>query len=69
MEIDEVFYSLSNEDILRHAKLMRISRKKFMPEVMQKIKRMIKDEIKEYVNDVVQEAISDAVHEKEAAYE
>lgn len=65
MELDEVFYSLRNEDILRIARDMRIPKKKLTPEIIDRIKRRVEDEIKEHVEEVMQKAISDVIHEKE----
>lgn len=60
---DEVFYSLSIEDILIQAKEMRIPRKKLTPEVIKRIEIKIEDSMGTG-NEMIQDAISEVLSEK-----
>lgn len=63
---DEIFYSLSVEDILNVAKDMGIPKKKLTPELIKRIKDGAQDIIpNDIVTDGIRFAIEDAMQEKE----
>lgn len=62
---DEVFYSLSVEDILSQAKELRIPKKKLTPEIIKQIETKIEDSMGSFY-DTIQDAISEVIGENEA---
>ncbi len=61
---DEVFYSLTVEDIFTQADELGIPLKKLTPEVLKQIEDKVGDGLGN-VNDSIGEAISEVIHEKE----
>lgn len=59
---DEIFYSLSVEDIFMHADELRIPRKKLTPEIIKRIEKTVEDGLGS-VNDSIGDAITDVIRE------